>query len=1143
MWKHVLPSLFASLVVVVPLACAGELEDAFARAEATDDRLVYELARNRLVAHGEEAVPFLRGEAARADATWRERWLARGVLQRLQNPRLYQRWRFAFTQAGVALKDGEDGSLSVVLHDPRQRPLAERHGLREGMIVPPEALSVAIDLLRAGGSSSHRYPYKVLASSLDIDLMGAFFERNYREFEEVFIAAVRGLPAEAVPMILELLVDPGATGTGSYRIKSALRALGVIGTANSAQRLVEYLKEGRWAHYHDAILAALLNRAEIVDPVAVVELLAGPLPERKHYAALREVLLGIGERALPALQAVIDDPKRRVELRARATGIAFEIAEPATMARVYQQHVPLLYGSYRGNQEKGDEAVLQAERRRMWWRSGGRRRVAIAWPDVPVPFRLESAAVLRVYDMVRMLKGNELAIALVCQSVGGGGGASNAAVDLLGVEALPVLDGARQLAYMATSEEVLEALIRLGSPQGAAVAERIKVNRLASPVAAALRKGEEGLRGLLKSKAIWLQRAAAVSLLKRGDLAAVPVGFEMIMLPDSEMARHRAEAAQRIEMVQALAGVGLEGVEAMRAAGRASKQLHAEVVAEALAWRIENPAMARSFDFSARKIVVDHGHHLGPSIGDYHGAGKRLAMEVGKAAIPVLRDAVVRGERYFSYPPQPAVAAFALAELKDLDSLQLIAKSAGRLGSVIRVRAGRGERGEGRPTGSLAAAVLRAFGEAGIELAKSVPPPNPELEHFGARTHRHRGAAAALQGIDDKIGLEKIIEGLELASAGKLDAKKAEAYLVLAANHSDKRLLGPAAETFARYPQLGHAAGAALYKYKDPRIVPACLALLKLSPVSSQAWEGIGSVKEGERELFRFLAIATAEEKDEASRASLVRAHGEFRVGGEVYRLAKAGKIGMTAAQVEALYPVARRTLINWSADKSAPLVRVAAAETLAKIDRVGRDGEIVQALTAYVTGGTHHDDHHILNSIFASGDRSAIDAIVAFYQSDPKLHARLAWRLADIGRTEIIPDIVATLSAQVEASREENMRYLLIAALGVSKEGRDELLALVEKQKKPGFTIAAYAAMAEKDDVRAYDEAKALFEKLTTEKTPRPSLITGLASTLARMSWRNAYPLIVDATVALDDVKVQRDLGAIAYRLAARHPELKKLK
>ena len=116
--------------------------------------------------------------------------------------------------------------------------------------------------------------------------------------------------------------------------------------------------------------------------------------------------------------------------------------------------------------------------------------------------------------------------------------------------------------------------------------------------------------------------------------------------------------------------------------------------------------------------------HAGPSLEDYRAAGKELAAAVGQEGLPLVEEAVA-----FDVAPGANIALFALVDFKAERSLGLLEKSFSRFGSV---------RGHG-----LLAAALNDFGPKGVELAKKIPAPDPNMENFDSRAGRHGRVSTA----------------------------------------------------------------------------------------------------------------------------------------------------------------------------------------------------------------------------------------------------------------------------------------------------------------------------------------------------------------------------------------------------------------
>lgn len=1139
-------SLFAVLVLGwFALAAKGEevWEQTFERAATTDSGSVYSLATKRLVSFGEEIVPFLKAKEAEENATWQQKFLAKVVLEQLQQGDRFKYWQKFLLSREFALKEREDGELGVVFGNERLAEKGKAMGIEEGMVVSREALVTAVHVLRAGVSSSVRQPREVITRFLDAENLWAFLELGGLIREEEIDRVIKRLPPEAIETLHESLSKPlemGKQRSPWNRIQGTFLALRKMGNAESVRLLVAQLEKQELERYHEKMLTTLEAIASVGDPEHMVGLLTVEHLCIEEYQYLREVFLAGGERVLPALKKLINNKEAKAHQRARATGIAWEIENPKRAAELYVLHAPMsVY--YRSSQwEEQPEEQKRKQRRWYWWAGSLGNRYSIDWPGVEAPFVLESAAALKRYEPVGALKGNALAADLLEEDITSGrigSESASAAVALLGEDALPILKrGWEKEGNQPDAHGILGALVLLGTESAAPVAELFARNsKLAPVVAKALREGGDSLRTLLTTENKELRLAVVIALLQRNDPAAIPAALEELLTYDPNERIERWKHQRRKSIAKALAQMPVETIPSFKEAAGNGKLLHVSVVVAEMILRIKDPALGRKFDQAGWTAIVDRGHKLGPSMADYHRAGNELATKAGSDAIALLRGAVARGIGHYGARPHPAVAGFALAALEDVDALPIIAKCADRMGSVRR--GGFSRRG-GDAIDSLAGSVLRAFGEKGIELAKTIPPPNPDRAHFGARTARHRGASAALQGIDDKIALEKIIEGLELAAKGAIEESRAKTYLDLAIKHNDERLIGPGAGTFARYPKLARSAGTALHKYKDPRVVPACLGLLKHDNDSTYAWQGIGAVKGAE--TFAFVEQAMKEENGEQEQAMLVFALAEFRVSGVVHRLAGQGVIGMTQEEVVSHYPKALDQLMASTQSKHRT-VREAAADRLSYLPKLDKTQEIAQALAQFIIDHERWPNKRIYNAIIASGNKDALDDLEQCFRDNPGKRYRMAPYLVEAGRTGIAPVMLKTLDEWATSERKDYTNYALAPAIAAcGKDQRDALFALAQDHDKRGFTISVLSALATVDDDRGFEEGRKIFLALVKELEASDQAALKLAKALVAMDWKKAYPAIVDGIVETNNQRIQRDLASLATRLENEHPELK---
>ena len=289
----------------------------FDRAANTEDGNLYLLARNLVSVRGTKALPFLRKESTSRD--WRRQWLAKAILQQLEKPELFRRWTIALRGFDVEFNnDDVTGESKLVLASPKgsewdlQRSgtrvskleAKQKYGLKNGDPVPPEALAVAIDVLRGPGhnsSSVRERAYQVLARYADSPLAVAVV--RYRRWNQgAFVIAAKRLGDALVPPLAELTkTDPQQMDLS--QAEHVILGLGAIGSRASAEMLLDLLSDSRW---HSQLFSIASSLEEILPPNRTGEFLElVQLYDRgQHlYGQLREVLIAVGAAALPALDA------------------------------------------------------------------------------------------------------------------------------------------------------------------------------------------------------------------------------------------------------------------------------------------------------------------------------------------------------------------------------------------------------------------------------------------------------------------------------------------------------------------------------------------------------------------------------------------------------------------------------------------------------------------------------------------------------------------------------------------------------------------------------------------------------------------------------------------------------------------------
>lgn len=239
-----------------------------------------------------------------------------------------------------------------------------------------------------------------------------------------------------------------------------------------------------------------------------------------------------------------------------------------------------------------------------------------------------------------------------------------------------------------------------------------------------------------------------------------------------------------------------------------SRNVREKVLGTAMLIDIESPEKAEKckslIEEAARRVRRMHS----PNIGHAEKEGRELPRKLDESYIPLIEAECVFGQGV----AHRAVAAFALAEFKDPDSMYALAESF-NMGSFW---------GQPNP----AALVLADFGEKGAELAAKVPAPVPGEHDTGFRMTGHRGAAQVLAESMDIRGVDEILKGLETLDKDRsLDLRdhRMKIYLGAAEKFHDKRLVDPLIRILKTSKNIQYYGGDViklLSAYDDKRLVP-----------------------------------------------------------------------------------------------------------------------------------------------------------------------------------------------------------------------------------------------------------------------------------------------------------------------------------
>jgi len=932
------------------------------------------------------------------------------------------------------------------------------------------------------------------------------------------------------------------------------------GDEAAARLLTARLAETRHPRLMVALCQALgrVGRADSVEPVfrqlcaAAAgwpgrEMIGNDDPE-DAYPDIRRGLLAFGKTAGPYLQGMARDGTPLE--RGPAAGVLYELREPAAMEaflRAYGRRLVQLGLGYGHSRDRSDAALLRAARMGLWSHHGLNGEL-VAGLEVPKPLRLERAAapVLRTTDDLLPLAGakdDPLAFSLLAEAIRHPYARRSRRVDraaLLRVlaqtgnpRAIGVLRDVATRKSGLIGPELVEAALRLGGPEAAGVLRQVlsqreallKANKkryapvleLAEAVLPAVEGGAKELAKLLTAEHAGLRLVAARQLAARGDLRGLAI------LTAGAATAGRAEHAQIRDV---LVAAGRAAVEPLRRRMTATDEPHEKLFCEAVLLRIARPELVDKLRQASLLLAPGFHNHAGPRAEDYRQTGRAVAGLVGKEAVPLLEAAVVWGG-----PIQPDIAVFALATFRQERSIAIIAGHFPASGWV---------RQEG-----LAALALSEFGEKGAAAAEQV---RQRARRNAERVSRHRGATATLAELGDVKGLEGIAEGLALAAQDKIETWRTNIYLKLALKYEDPDRTLLAATLAALSAQGGRVAEGALRvlaRYKDKRILPACLRYLGAQwRTGNLALVGVIAAK-GTDTPHLLVDRASAAET-ESDRVGAVRAIGNL-LGNHADRfaLAKMYEPPRWEQVQDELRDAALKLL---AADSEA--VQWEAALQLAKAVRHPKiDAALLPWLAAHPR---RMGEDEIVRYLRACRHESVERIVLAAYRTSS--HTSLARILGERHYEPATKSIAAALCRRAAAAKPWTRYPEAESLCRIGESGRRAAHRIFRGTMNLPARVQIAHALSQRGYKPVADEVQALFRETTmaavwtqpdedeaakARKKRYRGHVHMLAEALICQDKERAYRELVRACVVLDDAEARRNLAYRIERLRADYPHL----
>ena len=1078
---------------------------------AAFDADAYCVARDALVQQGKTILPFLTGKVRSED--WRQWSLAEALILHVEKPEQVATWRQALGAWMAKLVYRDDGSVVVKLNVTPPE---------EVVVVKADAWPILVDAMRAhdGQTRTERPAERAkqilahLAEPRTIDAMIHFGN----------VEALVKIGKPAIPALHRAVRRKAETWHEQRRKMAAAKALGQIGDQSSTAVLIEELGKPLYVDTAVACCQALgpigtAEGAEIVFDMLRASAagwkgttVQGARPGR-YYAPLRGAMLAFGQTGKGVLKKRAAG--KDVLDRGIASGLLFEMA--------HRDRAEAFYRAY--------GAAMMALQGRLWWSDPQRRPDHLAfgrqmfWTEahesqadalsvpLPPPLRIELAlAQPQAGNVVALgrLKDKNLAFQVMAAALD----RCRYKVELVLIalaelgkaEAVDVyrklLATRRDVAYVT----LVEAVVLLGEPKGAELLrEMIRLNgtkgyfatktyattaALAKTVLPALEGDAEVLVKLLQSDQASVRRVAARALARKGDIRAAGV-----LLTEALAEKGPVHAKLR----DAVVAMGKPAAAFLRNRGKTAKGTE-KLACEALAVRIEKPELAAKLHEAG--LVQDPGfmNRGGPTVATFQGAGKRVAKAVGTEAVPLLEATIV----WRADSVRPGIAVFALAELKQERSIDVLVS---QLGQVAWIRGT-----------SLVAVALQSFGPKGIEAAKRVPPPDPSKARFASRVSRHRGRANTLTLAKDVKGVDDIIEGLQLAAAGKIETWRTNIYLKLAIKYDDKRLVEPVIEALDKQGDaVADSAMPVLCRYEDERIVPPCLKYLPLfSRIGSFALHGLVRAK-GRHGVTEFLIRHARLSYDVNARLGAVRGMAYLITRRREFLASKDPAVDAAAqARREAAIAEALRDLLK-DADRS---VNTEAAGQLAQISKGPRCAGSLQPLMAWAEPQSKLPDS-VTQYLAATKAEGVGPLLLTIYRRAPQTNYKIAAALARLKYEPAAGHVAAELDRRLAGKIRTSYALLFAPEMEIlcnfGPSGCDVVHRVFQRDRRPTVRVNAAHALARCGYQKAAAETRAIFREYVAEGSKPGALKAKYKNADALRDYRRRIMMLVEAMVMFD--------------------------
>lgn len=1170
--KFALIGAFA-LLTSKAFAVDDSVRVAHVRAAALDGD-AYAVTRDVLENQGESILPLLDEKISSKD--WRQRFLAQVLRLKIREPEKSTRWRWALLYWKSRLQLNDAGQLVTTLPNEAVKAAASQGDkLVPGEVAIDEnAVPVIIDCLREFSSGSTFVDTEHVVSEAlaalrhlnDPNTAAPILYYLYNHEEQALQTLIR-LGKPALPALHEALAGAAKPWPHPRRAELAAKVLADIGDQSSAKLLVEGL-DNLASPTSIPVFCKAISRLK---PINGPEVLFRQLhklafdrpddvrnPDADIYLAVRDALLSLEDAAIPTLNKN-QTPDKPIQTRAIAAGVAYELAHAAELNSLYEEagrEWVTAFPDWARRVDKG-EAKLRALGRNLFWkRSYNNLPLKELLEKAPALLLIEAAAMTQDQQLIGRLSrlaGNEKAFELLTWLLlteRPNWAARRAAIlPLAQVGAMTAIGVYREFIKkhpLVELDRIVEGAILVGDRQaGRLLVELLELEgakrsfdagrkqqaAAIRQIAAVLQSDSPNLATLLKLDEPAYQITAARVLAGRHDPACVPLLFSAAVHPGAGDQRLATSVGSQ-QAQDLLVQVGEPAVNAIDEAAAVSEAKYAGLLAESLKLRIRNQQLSRRYLQAMNRQWPGFNWHAGPDLGAYQSAGKQVAKILGTDAIPLLEATLVWNPN----SSRARVAAFALAEFQQDRSLEVVIAQAGQLGWARRE--------------SIAAAVLKGFGDKGIAAAQTVNAPDPDKRGFDRRRGRHRAATSALTRSGEPEGVEGILSGLQLAAQGKLDPDKTRIYLNLAAKYEDQRLIPAVIAAIQRHGNLvSRSALAALAPYDDPRLVPIFIMLLGDRYADDEALLGLARIKGDATTLFLLDQLKQA--NDRAIQVGVIQALAKLRPSRGFVATAK-----LDREKIEEMVPKISAALIDQlSAEDGA--VQTEAAESLVEFMHGRKDKKTIDALLKWLDGQADPPSK-VLEYLVWTNDPAVAPVLLKIYRKAPLKRADLAAHLAALNYEDACDEIASALRQRLasDALLKNAWRIPEIEILAdFGENGCNLLVELTKTEDNLQFRVESYNALARQRYVAALEPMASLFQELIRNGLWDPRveprlhndrsdayrfLVGMLAEGLIALDPKSAYPLIANACLEVDDEDVRKQLAYRLRTLLRKRPNLR---